>query len=406
MAVYGALHARLRTYPRMLWLLAVGCFLNIAGLSFIWPITSLYIHNELGRPMTVAGIVLMLHSGGASLGQLAGGFLYDRIGARPVMLAGLLGSTALIALPGLFSSWPLYVAVMALYGFTASLVFPPINALAARIWPEGGRRAFNFLYVANNLGVAAGTALGGVVADYSYRLAFLCASVTFLLFAAYVFLVIDERRTGGGQASETATGETAAAVQEGGPIPWVPIGALYAGFFVLWLIYVQWQATISVYIESVGISLSQYGALWTLNGLLIVLGQPLIAGLVRAVRGFAAQLSLGTVLYVIAFGLLFTSDRYAVFAAGMVVLTFGEMLLWPGIPAAVAELSPPRRRGMLQGIILSASTLGRMLGPLAGGVLFDRYGFRTLLTVMVIGLAVPLVSFLLYARTRRRVLSL
>jgi MFS family permease len=385
-------------YPRMLWLLAFGSFLNLAGLSFFWPLNNVYIHNQLGRPLTVAGLVLFFHSGGAALGQLVGGWLYDRIGARPVMLAGLFGSTMLTGLLGFFESWPLYVAVMIGFGFTASLSFPSINALVARAWPGQNRRAFNFIYVANNLGVAAGTALGGLIADRSFALAFLSASGIFLLFALFVLVFVREERFAamGAPAPE----RVAAATAPESPIPWPPLGALFVAFLTCWLIYVQWQGAVSVHMVANGYDLGAYSVLWTLNGLLIFAGQPLISLVVRRIRHSAAQMALGTSLYGVAFGMLLATNAYPIYVLSMVVLTFGEMLVWPAIPAAVARLSPPSKRGTLQGLILAGSTGGRMVGPLLGGMLYDNAGFATLMVVMVAGLVVPLLAIALYARTQ------
>jgi MFS family permease len=385
-------------YPRMLWLLAFGSFLNLVGLSFFWPLNNVYIHNHLGRPLTVAGLVLFFHSAGAALGQLAGGWLYDRIGARPVMLAGLFGATILTGLLGFFESWPLYVAVMIGFGFAASLSFPAINALVARAWPGQGRRAFNFLYVANNIGVAAGTALGGFIADRSFAAAFLAASATFLLFALFVLAFVREDRftAMGAPAPE----REAARTEPESPIPWLPLSALFVAFLGCWLIYVQWQGAVSVHMTANGHDLGAYAVLWTLNGLLIFAGQPLISLVVRHIRHSGAQMALGTALYAVAFGTLLTTTAYPIFVLSMVVLTFGEMLIWPAIPAAVARLSPPSKRGTLQGLILAGSTGGRMLGPLLGGMLYDNAGFATLITVMVAGLVVPLLAIAFYARTQ------
>lgn len=388
-------------YPRMLWLLAFGSFLNIAGLSFLWPLTTVYMHDHLGHSMTVAGLVLLFHSGAAALGQLAGGWLYDRVGARPVMLSGLFASALLTGLLGLFESWPLYVSVMLLFGFTASVSLPAINALVARAWPGGGRKAFNFLYVANNAGVAVGTALGGAIAGRSFAAAFLGAGATFFLFGLYTLVLIRDRATQVEASSAEAAAEMAAA-REGreAPVPWAPLIALFVAFLALWLVYVQWQSAVSVYMKGRGYAMSAYAILWTLNGLLIVAGQPLLALLVRRVQRSHAQMMLGTLLYAAAFALLFLSDKYAVFVGSMVVLTAGEMLLWPAVPAAVARLSPPSKRGRLQGMILSGATFGRMLGPLLGGLLYDHYGFPVLLAVMIAGLVIPLGSVALYARTQ------
>ncbi len=389
-------------YPPMIWIIAAGSFLNIAGLSFLWPLTTVYIHDYLGRPMTTAGIVLLLNSGGAALGQLAGGWLYDRIGARPVMLTGLFASSLLTGLLGFFESWPLYVGVMIGFGFTGSMVFPAINALVAKAWPGGERRAFNFIYVANNIGVAVGTALGGFLAERSFAMAFLSASITFLLFAIFVIFVIRDGRGGLEGVRSTDAASEMAAAREGreGPIPWMALGSLFVAFLALWLIYVQWQSQVSVYMKAHGHSLTSYSVLWTLNGLLIFVGQPLLSLTVRYLKRAASQMALGTLLYAGAFGVLLINTEYWVFALSMVILTFGEMLVWPAVPAAVARLSPPSKRGMLQGLILSGATFGRMLGPLLGGLLHDHAGFVTLILVMTGGLVVPLLSIGLFARTQ------
>jgi MFS family permease len=395
-------------YPKMLWLLAVGCFLNIAGLSFLWPLNSIYIHEVLGKPMTVAGIVLLLHSAGATVGFLTGGSLFDRVGARPVLLSGLAVASFVIALPVLFDSWPLYVAVMILFGLSASFVFPAMNALAAKVWPEGGRRAFNFLYVANNIGVAVGSALGGLVAQVSFKLAFLSASLTLLLFALFAYFKIrDPEGTGSRPLAAT---EAQAAVQESSAtrekpleetIPWLPINALFLGFLILWIVYVQWQSSIAVYMQSQGTALAAYSLLWTINGVLIFCGQPLIALLVRIFKTPASQMFLGTGFFLAAFSLILLSDRYAIFVAGMIILTLGEMLLWPCIPAAVSQMSPPSRLGFLQGLIGSGGPIGRMLGPLIGGLLYDHFTFSTLVLAMIGLMMIPTVCFVIYKRAVR-----
>ncbi|MEW8979483.1 MAG: MFS transporter [Symbiobacterium sp.] len=394
--------ARLRVlfsaYPRMLWFLSIGSFLNSTGTSFIWPLTTVYIHEHLGRSMTVAGTVLLLHSGGAMLGQLVGGWFHDRVGPRPVMLTGLLGATAATAMLGLTASWPAYVACMIVYGFMASLPLPPVNALLSRTWPGHGRQAFNFNYVASNLGVAAGTALGGFLADRSFSLAFGGASVLFLLYALFAAAFIREEHLV--TEAEEGSGVRRPASEPEGPVPWPPIAMLFVAFLCLTIVYSQWQTGNSIRTQQLGFGLSAFSVLWTLNGLLIFFGQPVVALVMRLLPKAPAQMVLGTVLYALAFGVLLTSDRYAIFVTSMVLLTFGEMLIMPVFPATVARLSPPAMRGRLQGIILSGQTIGRMLGPLLGGMLFDAAGYNTQISVMTSGLVLPLALILVFARTR------
>ncbi|HEU4965297.1 MAG TPA: MFS transporter [Bacilli bacterium] len=412
MSVLTSVRKTIGRYPKIMWVLAIAAFLNVGGLSFIWPLNSIYITQELGMTNTVAGIVLLLHSAGSTVGFLTGGYLFDRIGGRPVMLIGLLTSTALLTSIGLFDSWPLYVTVMTLFGVFASLVFPAINAYAAQVWPAGGRRAFNFVYVANNLGVAGGSATGGLVAQYSFHAAFLAAALTMLILALFITFFVRDRARSNTEQPTTAQGtEQASAGKEmaaagaitSPPVPWLPIISLFIGFIVLWLVYVQWQTQIAVYMQSdIGIVLAKYSVLWTLNGLVIFFGQPLIALVVRWFKSLSSQLFVGTFLYLVSFSLILTTDAYWIFVVAMIVTTLGEMLLWPGIPAAVAQLSPPSRLGFLQGFIGMGATIGRMLGPLVGGLLYDHTSFHTLLLVMLGLLIIPTLSFIVYTAISRR----
>ncbi|HEY8345893.1 MAG TPA: MFS transporter [Symbiobacteriaceae bacterium] len=396
-------------YPRMLWLLGVGCFLNTTGLSFLWPINSVYMHTELGRSLTTAGLVMFFHAGFGTLGQLAGGWLFDRVGARRVMLTGLLTAASVICLPAFFRNWPLYVAVMCLFGFAANLSVPAVNALAARVWPEGGRRAFNFLYVANNVGVALGTALGGFAAERSFGLAFVLTGLMLSLYAAFTYLFIRPPSEGRKAAHPPGGGLPQ---QGAGPhphreeaVPWLPITALFVALLVLWVVYIQWTGPVAVHMQERGISLSAYSILWTLNGALIVAAQPLISLAVRRIRSYAAQMYAGTLLFVCSYLLMLGPDRYGLYVASMTLLTLGEMFLWPVVPAAVAQLSPPSRLGFFQGFIGSATTAGRMIGPVIGGLLYDHLPYRYLVAGMTGGLMVPAACFFLYGVTARHVRS-
>lgn len=144
--------------PRAFWWLLVGMALNVTGASFLWPLNTIYLHEQLGQPLAVAGVVLMLNSGGSVIGSLAGGFLFDRIGGFRVLLAGAVLTMAALGGLSVWHGWPHYAVFLAFVGVGSGVVFPAASAYAGAIWPEGGRRAFNALYVAQNIGVAVGSA--------------------------------------------------------------------------------------------------------------------------------------------------------------------------------------------------------------------------------------------------------
>ena len=46
---------------RLKWLLT-GAMLNSIGTSFIWPLTTIYMHNALGKSLTEVGVILLMYS--------------------------------------------------------------------------------------------------------------------------------------------------------------------------------------------------------------------------------------------------------------------------------------------------------------------------------------------------------
>ena len=61
-------------------------------------------------------------------------------------------------------------------------------AMVGTVWPEGGRRAFNAMYVGQNVGIAIGTACGGLVASYRFDYIFLANFILYFVFFLIAFI--------------------------------------------------------------------------------------------------------------------------------------------------------------------------------------------------------------------------
>ncbi|ADU95257.1 MDR family MFS transporter [Geobacillus sp. Y412MC52] len=381
--------------PRALWWLLVGMALNVTGASFLWPLNTIYLHEQLGQPLAVAGVVLMLNSGGSVIGSLAGGFLFDRIGGFRVLLAGAVLTMAALAGLSVWHGWPHYAVFLAFVGVGSGVVFPAASAYAGTIWPEGGRRAFNALYVAQNIGVAVGSALGGLVASYSFSLVFFA---NLLLYAAFLFTVVaglrrvplPPRRK---KEREGRTGDEASRAHIRALV------LLCAGYGLCWLSYVQWSTTIAAYTRELGIPVGQYSLLWTINGALIVLAQPLLSAVIRRfMPTLKRQIVIGFLIFAVSFAMLLGAHSFAEFAASMIVLTIAEMIVWPAIPAAVNEWAPPGKAGFYQGIVNGTATAGRMIGPVIGGSVADLFGMKLLIMMLALFALLAVLAALLHDR--------
>jgi len=134
--------------PRSLWLLVIGMMINVTGSSFLWPLNTIYIHDHLGKSLTVAGIVLMLNAAASVVGNLLGGVLFDKIGGYKSILLGIVITLISVVALMFNHSWPVYMYLLIFIGLGSGIVFPATYALAGTVWPEGGRKAFNAIYVA------------------------------------------------------------------------------------------------------------------------------------------------------------------------------------------------------------------------------------------------------------------
>ncbi|MED4828404.1 MFS transporter [Bacillus atrophaeus] len=380
--------------PRALKILVIGMFMNVTGASFLWPLNTIYIHNHLGKSLTVAGLVLMLNSGASVVGNLCGGVLFDKIGGYKTIMLGIV--ITLVSLLGLifFHQWPYYIWLLTIVGFGSGVVFPASYAMAGSIWPEGGRKAFNAIYVAQNAGVAVGSALGGAVAAFSFTYVFMANA---MLYAVFFFIVyFGFRNIQSKQAAQTS-------ILDFEPVSsrasFTALMILSSGYVLGWVAYSQWSTTIASHTQSIGMSLSLYSVLWTVNGILIVLGQPLVGFLVKKwAESLKAQMVIGFVIFIMSYGILLAAKQFHMFLAAMIILTIGEMLVWPAVPTIANKLAPKGKEGFYQGFVNSAATGGRMIGPLFGGVLVDKYGIHVLVIGLMVLLLASIVTTVIYDR--------
>ncbi|WP_019154919.1 MDR family MFS transporter [Robertmurraya massiliosenegalensis] len=383
--------------PRSLWLLVIGMAVNVTGSSFLWPLNAIYIHDHLGKTLSVAGIVLMLNAGATVVGNLFGGSLFDKIGGYKSILLGI--AITVSALTGLtfWHTFLPYVIFLTIAGFGSGIIFPSMYAMAGSVWKEGGRKAFNAIYVAQNLGVAIGASLGGIVASYSFQFIFIANTFMYV-----VFLLIALQ---GYKNIQTTANLHSATLLE--PKPMKDYTKLYAllilcvGYLLCWVGYVQWQATISTYTQELNISLKQYSFLWTINGALIVLGQPILNKVLRIKaieRNVKSQIVIGMCIFIVSFLVAAKAEAFSGFLTAMIILTVGEMLVWPAVPTIADKLAPKGREGFYQGIVNSTATGGRMIGPILGGLLVDLYGMSMLFTVLIFLFVVAIFTTIMYDR--------
>ncbi len=384
------------------WLLT-GALLSSIGMSFIWPLTSIYLHNRLDISLTVIGVVLLLNSLGSVVGSIIGGRLYDQGDPYRLALFGV-GLTGLVLIGlTLWHGWPAYSIWLTLLGIGSGWNITMVNSLGTSIRSKDGRYVFTMLYFAQNVGVVVGTALVGFVYDISITLLFLIAVVLYGIFFGIVLIKFRPAAKTAQPIRKETTTET--------PKPSLPsanklmLTTFFFALLIFWLMYQQWSSNLSVYMTGLGIPLRNYSFLWTLNAALIVVIQLFLNWFNEHVNGIQIiyQILFGLVMVAISFLILITAHTYALFMIAMIALTTGEATASPAIPALVNDLTPREIKGRYQGFVNSWGSVGRALGPLFGGLVIDWLSYRSLFIIAAVGVfALVAVLIVVWIRTRRR----
>lgn len=382
--------------PRYIWLLSIATTISVTGGSFLWPLNTIYMHNELGKSLAFAGFILMFNQGANIVGNLVGGILFDKFSAYKTILLGTFLSTGASITLAINHDIVTYSICLLIIGLGSGITWPVMFAMAGSVWPEGGRRAFNAIYVAQNFGVALGATVGGYVASISFDYIFIANSslfVVFLCIVIFAFRGMDEEKN---RHMHTTVIEQSGKIKDKSAFTALII--LSSGFFISWFAYSQWQSTIASYTQDIGVPLEQYSSLWAINGFLIVLGQPLLKLFTDRVTSPKKHIYIGATIFLFSFLIAMVAEEFTMFATAMVILTIAEMLIWPAIPTLANQLAPSGRTGFYQGFVNSVAAAGRMLGPFLGGLVVDFFNIQVLFYGLIVLLFIPFVTTKIYDR--------
>lgn len=413
----GSPLARLRRltdeFPRVVLVLAAGDLVASFGFSLFFPFLTIYLVEVLGASAAEAGLVVAAYSLFSIASGIVGGWLADRIGRRPVLIGSVTTTAALVVSMALVTeAWHVGL-VMLLLGCIDPAFLPAARAAVADTVDEARRpRAFGLLSVANALGWIAGPVIGAGLSTLGYPLLFGVSGVLVGCYSIIALRWLPETRPAAGVRARPSPGR---AEGEERPVPnvdrttdgrririfaaFLPIIAVTHSITFLWVVTLPIHAA-----RGLGLPTPVWGLLFGLNGLLIVLFQLRVSAACER-RSKPRVMALAAALYAAGFALVaLLSPATAIvgLAATIALVTVGEMLLMPLVPAFVSDLSPTARRGSYQGIALAAGSIGSGVGPPVAGVVLDVAPGGTLWLGSAAILAVVCVGFGVLARSADR----
>jgi len=372
------LRQNLRALSRPVWILFVGTFINRFG-TFVMPFLVIYLTRS-GFSPAKAGLAVSAYGAGHLMASLVGGHLADRIGRRNTIAISMFGSAVVMVALSQARAFPVIIAFTLLAGMAAELYRPAAQALIGDlVKPEQRVAAFGMYRFAINLGFAFGPAVAGFLANRSFLYLFLGDAVTSLGYGIIALIALPHgQRT---HASEEKSGEAFRDAMRNRPF----VLFLLSTLCVTWIEF-QTHSTLPLYVQDQGFTPAVYGMLISLNGIMIVLFELAITAWTQR---FQPQplIALGYGLSAIGFALTGFAHTIPVFAMTVVVWTVGEMIYAPVTGAFVANLAPEHYRGRYNGLWVMTWSIGMLMGPSLGTLIYQRNPTVLWLTCGTVGVA-------------------
>jgi predicted MFS family arabinose efflux permease len=370
--VLRAYRAAFSGLPRELWLLAVVALVNRAG-SMVLPFVSLYLTQQRGFSVLLAGQTLGLYGMGAIIGSNLGGWLTDRIGPTRCQQLSLLASGAgYLVFSMLRDLNAILAATLALAVVVES--FRPANmaGFAQRAPRQAQVRAFGLLRLAANLGMGIGPAVGGLLALHDYAWLFYVDAATCWLAAALMAAMLRPISRAAPDREEPGLLSSRSPWRDG------PFLAFLLLVSMLAMVFFQIMSTLPLYWKAAyGYREDAIGLLFAANATIIVLFEMVLTYWAERRRRMVV-VGIGSFLVCLGFGLMPLGSSMPFVLLTVLVWTFGEMLALPMMNAVVAARSGAGNRGRYMGMMTMAFAIAFMVAPLAGTWIYDRWGAETL----------------------------
>lgn len=349
--------------PRPFWWLELGVLVNRAG-TFIEPFFILYLTGPRHVSVQTTGLVLAAWGFGSLLSQPIGGVLTDRFGRRATLGASLAATAAALLGLGAARGLPLITVLAFALGVVGDMYRPASTAAIADMVAEADRpRAYALQFWAINLGFSVASVSAGLLLHIGFGVLFVLDAFTTLAFGLLALRFVPETRPD----SDDAPARLLDPIRLFRSDRLLAVATLIV--LVYAVLYIQANVTLPLAITSAGLHASVYGYVIAVNGILIVLGQPLSLPLFQR---WPQRTLLPISLALVGIGMAATGLSHAPwqFVVSVIIWTIGEIGTAGSFQALIASLAPPDMRGRYAGALGLAWGAADLLAPLVGASAF------------------------------------
>ena len=382
-----------REFPKKFWVVVAVHFVDKIGGTLLFPFFALYITRKFGVGMTEAGILLGLLALAGVVGSVIGGAVTDRLGRRKPILFGLIFSAISSLALGSVNQFAWLFPLAVVVGLLSDVGGPAHAAMIADILPKEQRQeGFGILRVVGNMAWLVGPSIGGFVARSSFFALFVIDAAFSCFVALMFYKLMPETKP---QQQESHAHESFLQTFRNYRIvlrdrPYI---AFLAAALLMGMVYIQMYNSLSVYLrDNHGVEPQGYGFLLTSSAITVIAFQFWTMRLIKSRPPFM-MMALGTLFYMIGFGMFGVVAAYSLFVLAVVVITAGEMIVIPTGQTLAAGFARVELRGRYMAAYGLSMSLPATVGPAAAGYVLDHYNPNVLWYLGALVCAISAVAF-------------
>lgn len=348
-------------------------FLICLGMSLIFPVMP-FIKNEYHFSAFDMGVMSSLFAFVQFIASPIVGRISDKTGRKPMLVWGLLVFSIAEFVFALSQRLWLFDLSRAVDGLSAAMFVPTSMALAADLTSVKDRaKVIGWLSAAFSGGLILGPGLGGILANISYKFPFWVAGILGIISTVVAVILLpkdsDER-------FKSSTKNPEDALLEGG---WAQVKSLltpvmtmlFLMIFIMAFGLAGFESIYSLYVNEVHhFDLQSIALVLTLNGIISLILQVFLFdrmvqwwGEVRVIRYCFFASAIGTAF------VIYDHSHWQLIVATLVVFEAFDMLR-PAITTLLTKMSK-NNQGLLNGVNMSLTSVGNIIGPLISGTLLD-----------------------------------
>ncbi|MGH7906719.1 MAG: MFS transporter [Candidatus Binataceae bacterium] len=381
--------------PRLVLFLTV--FIDLLGFGIVIPFLPMYAARLHVHAVGI-GLILAIYSLMQFLCAPVLGRISDRVGRRPIIMLGLLGSSLGYLIYGFAWSFAILLLSRAVHGICAATV-STAQAYVADTTAESERaHGMGMIGAAFGLGFVLGPAIGGLLGHGSLRTpVFFAAALTFanLIFAA-VALPESHTPEPAARVDLARTAKRLFAFSRDLANP--KLFRLCAIAFLVTSALAALEATFALMLPAVyGYGAFGVGALLAYAGFIQALTQGWLLRKFVKRTGERKLLLTGMILLGAGLAPLGSLRSVAALFILLALISAGYGLASPSVASLISRSTQRHLQGEALGLNQSALSLARIIGPIAGGFLYQWFNPAA----PYIGGAVIVAAALLVARVHK-----